>query len=322
MSTMLLAAASLHAQDFIARDLILVDRNSSFTATFQINPALTANRIFTIPDAGGTLLTSTNISASAWLLDGNATSSAYNGTTGSFLGTSSTQPLVLATTNTSTPQPIQFWTNNTLRMTLDAANGNLGLGAPTPGEKLEVADGNILLSNTGTSGEIRIAEPSAGGSDYSAFKAQSQAASITYTLPDTQGSANTVLTNDGSGLLSWATNGATVINNINSTNTGGGAFSGNQDDLAIDPSATFFRVETTVGAGIDITGIAGGADGRQLIICNVGANSITLKNQDAGSSVGNRFELPGASDVTLGQNGIVMLIYDATSGYWRFITSN
>jgi hypothetical protein len=48
----------------------------------------------------------------AWLLTGNSITSAWNGSSGNFLGTTSTQPLVIATTNTTTPQPIQVWVGN------------------------------------------------------------------------------------------------------------------------------------------------------------------------------------------------------------------
>jgi hypothetical protein len=65
--------------------------------------------------------------STGWLLTGNATSSAYNGTSGSFLGTTSAEPLVLATTNTTPSQTIQFYTKNTEQMRLDT-NGRLGLG--------------------------------------------------------------------------------------------------------------------------------------------------------------------------------------------------
>jgi hypothetical protein len=50
--------------------------------------------------------------ATAWALTGNSITSAWNGTTGSFLGTTNAQPLVIATTNTTTPQPIQVWVGN------------------------------------------------------------------------------------------------------------------------------------------------------------------------------------------------------------------
>jgi hypothetical protein len=61
------------------------------------------------------------ISGLAWALTGNGITSAWNGSSGNFLGTTNAQPLVIATTSTAPPQPIQFWTNNVERMRITAA---------------------------------------------------------------------------------------------------------------------------------------------------------------------------------------------------------
>lgn len=71
------------------------------------------------------------IGSAGWALSGNSIVSAYNGTTGSFIGTTNTQPLIIATTNTVTPQLIGFYTNNTERARLTSA-GELLLGTTTP----------------------------------------------------------------------------------------------------------------------------------------------------------------------------------------------
>ncbi|HET9136180.1 MAG TPA: hypothetical protein VFO76_06050 [Candidatus Kapabacteria bacterium] len=79
---------------------------------------------------------------------------------------------------------------------------NVGIGQSAPTQKLEVTDGNILLSNTGTAGEMRFAEP--GGTNYTAFKAQTHTAgSVTYTLPAADGTNGQTLATDGSGTLFW-----------------------------------------------------------------------------------------------------------------------
>ncbi|MBL7987262.1 MAG: hypothetical protein JNJ94_04295, partial [Chlorobi bacterium] len=65
-----------------------------------------------------------------------------------------------------------------------ATGGGLGI---------HVAQGNVLLSNAGTASELRMAEPSGSGTEYTAFKSQAQANNITYTLPGTNGSAGQVL---------------------------------------------------------------------------------------------------------------------------------
>jgi molybdopterin biosynthesis enzyme MoaB len=61
------------------------------------------------------------ISGFAWMLTGNSITSAWNGSSGNFLGTTNARPLVIATTDTTTPQPIQFWTRNVERMRITEA---------------------------------------------------------------------------------------------------------------------------------------------------------------------------------------------------------
>lgn len=65
----------------------------------------------------------------------------------------------------------------------------------------------------------------------------------------------------------------------------------------------------------NITGLQGGADGRLLLIHNVGSNDIVLKDEDANSTVANRFALVG--DLTLRTKESVILQYDSTSSRWR-----
>ena len=119
------------------------------------------------------------ISSTAWSLLGNAgTNAAVN-----FVGTTDAVDLALRA-------------NNTIRMKVLSAGG------------VEVSGGPLNLTNTGTAAEIRFYEPSGGGTDYTSFKAQAQAASINYVLPAAQGAASSVLSNDGSGNLSWAAGAA------------------------------------------------------------------------------------------------------------------
>jgi hypothetical protein len=113
----------------------------------------------------------------------------------------------------------------------------IGTGTSTPGARLEVRDtteqlrlsydasnylsatissagiatlnptGNAIVLGGGTTAtELRFLEPSASGTNYTAFKAPAQGSSITYTLPDTIGGANSYLKDvAGDGVLSWAT---------------------------------------------------------------------------------------------------------------------
>ena len=90
------------------------------------------------------------------------------------------------------------------RATVSARLG-INVDPGTTSERLEVRDGNILLSNSGSAGQLRFQEPNAGGTNYTAFQAGAQSADITYTLPTALPSNNGLLTSNNSGTLSWST---------------------------------------------------------------------------------------------------------------------
>jgi hypothetical protein len=81
--------------------------------------------------------------------------------------------------------------------------------------------------------------------------------------------------------------------------------------------ASILRLESD--AARDITGLVGGVNGRLLIVANFGAFTITLKNEDAGSTAANRFLNTGSTDKILTTNTSTMLWYDGTSSRWRII---
>jgi hypothetical protein len=84
-------------------------------------------------------------------------------------------------------------------------------------------------------------------------------------------------------------------------------------------TASTLRLDTDAnsGAGRSITGLAGGADGRIIIIHNVGSNPLRLKSENVGSSASNRFSF--AVDIVLGSKRSVTLQYDSTSSRWRLL---
>ena len=57
--------------------------------------------------------------------------------------------------------------------------------------------------------EVRVLEPPASGTNYTALKSPAMAGNVTYTFPAADGSSGQALTTNGSGTLSWAAAGAT-----------------------------------------------------------------------------------------------------------------
>ena len=81
--------------------------------------------------------------------------------------------------------------------------------------------------------------------------------------------------------------------------------------------ATVLRLSSN--ATRNLTGIVGGFSGRILVLRNIGANQIVLKNQTGSSSV-NQFRLPVfaaiAYDVTIPGGHTVVVQYDSSLSYW------
>lgn len=76
-----------------------------------------------------------------------------------------------------------------------------------------------------------------------------------------------------------------------------------------------FRLSTD--AARTVTGFAGGADGRLMLIANVGSFNLVLANQNAGSVAANRIVTGTGADVTVAADDTAILIYDSVSSRWR-----
>lgn len=271
------------------------------TGNVRLSGALMPNNL---PGTAGQLLISagannppvwTSGTGLFWSLTGNAgTSPSTN-----FFGTTDSVDVVFRTNN-----------NEKIRLT---ASGSLGIGTSAPGAKIELSNGNMWLSNTNnTAGRIRLYEPSSSGTNYTEFRARAQAANLSYTLPDTAGQANDVLTTDANGNLYWTNNILTGALYLGSTTTS--SISSNTNDFNLDGNYTLHRISAT--GNYDITGMAGGVDGRVVIIVNVGSNTITLRFEDNGSQAGNRI-IGSGGNFTMQTNKAVSLVYDGVSQRWR-----
>ena len=96
-------------------------------------------------------------------------------------------------TNSQAEGELLFYTNGgalTERMRIDE-NGNVGIGATAPDQKLTV------------DGTFGILEGGASPTNHTIFQGGTQASNITYTLPVDDGSSGEMLTTDGVGVLAW-----------------------------------------------------------------------------------------------------------------------
>lgn len=113
--------------------------------------------------------------------------------------------------------------------------------------------------------------------------------------------------------------GATVVRNdagarIISTTVTEAALTGNTNDWAVSTKTSIHRISSTIA--VDVTGFAGiSVDGLVQGWLNVGANNITLKNQNVGSAATNR--ILGTGDVVIAPDAIKWTIYDGTTGRHR-----
>lgn len=96
------------------------------------------------------------------------------------------------------------------------------------------------------------------------------------------------------------------------------SFSTTQNDYNPTNLSTSAVLRLTATAASNITGLQGGADGRIVILHNIGSFNITLKDEDTGSSAANRFAL--VADLLLQPDQVAMLQYDSTSSRWRAIS--
>lgn len=93
-------------------------------------------------------------------------------------------------------------------------------------------------------------------------------------------------------------------------------------DYAPTGFANVSAVRQDMSAAGSISGLAGGGTGRCIHLLNVATNAsytLTLLHDDAGSTAGNRFYLPGNASLVVPNNSGVKLWYDTASSRWRVV---
>lgn len=97
------------------------------------------------------------------------------------------------------------------------------------------------------------------------------------------------------------------------------ALSTDQNDYNPGSLAGANVLRLSASQAVNVTGLAGGASGRVLVVHNTGSFSIVLKSQSSSSTAANRFAFD--ADVTLAADQSVTLRYDATSSRWRSVST-
>ena len=182
--------------------------------------------------------------------------------------------------------------------------------------------GTVSVTGTTTlelGSELRFED--SDGTNYSAFKAGNQSADLVYTLPTAAPTASnkvlTATTTTAPYTLAWSNPNSAVVYDVNSPTQ----WAGNQDNVTVPTDATIMRV--SAAGAIELNGLnpTDVANGRIMVIVNVGANAITLKDNNSGTANAG-FILPGDADVILAADGSVTLMYDSASGGWRVLSVN
>lgn len=94
------------------------------------------------------------------------------------------------------------------------------------------------------------------------------------------------------------------------------ALAANTDNWTPTGYSDASTIRMSASAPVNLTGLGGGEDGKEIKLMNVGANTITLIH-DLTSTAANRFYCPNNTSVAVRQNGWVLVIYDSTSSRWR-----
>lgn len=93
--------------------------------------------------------------------------------------------------------------------------------------------------------------------------------------------------------------------------------SGSNNDVTINAGTRIVRLTPDAGGTSAITGLTGGATGRELSVINITTNSYSVSNNSGSSSAANRIICHGNANKSRGAADGFDLWYDATSSLWR-----
>ena len=226
--------------------------------------------------------------------------------TDNWTGASITMPNITQTTGTLTSTGIKV-TGGTVTsgtsygLIVDANAGNVGIGLTAPTDKLQINNGDLGIANSNNSaGSLKFYEPSSGGSHFTSFKAPSLAASVSYTLPNADGSSGQVLKTDGAGGLSWVTantSSSTWSSNVTMVTSSASSYTVLSTDV-------FILVTGTVAQTVVLPNPAAGNTGRIVVVKNVTNKVLTLQTTSGSFMISHgQQNTTGAANLQIGAGG-------------------
>ena len=93
---------------------------------------------------------------------------------------------------------------------------------------------------------------------------------------------------------------------------------GNQNNINIGGS-TFVKITSATG-NFNVTGLAGGVDGKMVILYNSTNSNMTFNNNNANSSAGNRILTNTGGNVATSGTGSAILVYDSAAAAWILVS--
>jgi hypothetical protein len=134
------------------------------------------------------------------------------------------------------------------------------------------------------------------------------------------------VTVDGSGnlnaLAAFSATGAATFSNSVATAQGSVAVANGLNSNVATPASSYVRL-TGPSAGFSIGGLTAGVNGYRLTIYNTVAQTMTIVNEDASSTAGNRIKtLTGANVVLRAGTSSAQFVYDSSDSRWVLIATN
>ena len=271
--------------------------------TFKTKAQTMSNKTFVAPALGtpasGVLTNATGLPISTGV-------SGLGTGVATFLVTPSSANLISAVTDETGSGLLVFATSPTLTTSLVTDSTTFAL-LNTTATTINFAGASGAVVNFGgglNASELRFLEPSASGINYTALKAQAQAANVTYTLPAAVGAAGTFLKDSaGDGVLSWATAGGGSIDGFTQTSAGDGNTAIGNTALDSLTAASGLR-NTALGADAG-TAVTTGDD--NVLIGYQAGDSITVGGKNIAIGAGAlQAHVSGNYSIAVGYNALTL----------------